>query len=147
LTPFRRLKTDPSTRYGLAGGVRLVLVSAALGALPWAGWGRWGSLAGELADAVRGQLLRQAARVLVFVLDEHRELPVLTWTVTPDVLQAHADVSGRDRRIFTVWADALPASEGRDPAPVLDDAGVTRLRAVRRVHGVPVVLTAAVHPY
>lgn len=46
-----------------------------------------------------------------------------------------------------MWADALPASEGRDPAPVLDDAGVTRLRAVRRVHGVPVVLTAAVHPF
>jgi hypothetical protein len=109
-------------------------------------------VAGELADVVRGQLLRRAARVLVFVLDEHRELPVLTWTVTPDVLRAHADVCdlgpGRDRRrVFTVWADALPASEGRDPAPVLDDAGVTRLRAVRRVHGVPVVLTAAVHPY
>jgi hypothetical protein len=87
----------------------------------------------------------------VFVLDEHRELPVLTWTVTPDVLQAHADVCdldpGRDRRVFSVWADALPASEGRDPAPVLDDAGVMRLRAVRRVHGVPVVLTVAVHPY
>jgi hypothetical protein len=108
-------------------------------------------VAGELADAVRGQLLRRAARVLVFVLDEHRELPVLTWTVTPDVLHAQADVCdldpGRDRRVFTVWADALPASEGRDSAPVLDDSGVTRLRAVRRVHGVPVVLTAAVHPF
>jgi hypothetical protein len=108
-------------------------------------------MAGELADAVRGRLLRQAARVLVLVLEEHRELPVLTWTVTADALQAHADVSdldvGRDRRVFNVWARALPASEGCDPAPVLDEAGVTRLRAVRRVHGVPVVLTAAVHPY
>jgi hypothetical protein len=54
---------------------------------------------------------------------------------------------GGDRRVFTVWAQALPASEGRDPAPVLDDTAVTRLRAVRRVHGVPVVLTAAVHPF
>jgi hypothetical protein len=100
---------------------------------------------------VRRRLLRRAARVLVLVLDEHRELPVVTWTVTPDVLRAHVDVcdldAGRDRRVFTVWADALPASEGRDPAPVLDGAGVTRLRAVRRVHGVPVVLTAAVHPF
>ena len=99
----------------------------------------------------RRRLLRQAARVLVLVLDEHRELPVLTWTVTPEVLRAHVDVcyldAGRDRRVFTVWADALPASEGRDPAPVCDDTGVTRLRAVRRVHGVPVVLTAAVHPF
>jgi hypothetical protein len=100
---------------------------------------------------VRRRLLRQAARVLVLVLDEHRDLPVLTWTVTPDVLQAHADVcdldAGRDRGVFTVWADALPASEGPDPAAVCDDTGVTRLRAVRRVHGVPVVLTAAVHPF
>jgi hypothetical protein len=74
----------------------------------------------------------------------------LAWTVTPDVLRAHADVCdldrGRDRRVFHAWAQALPASEGCDPEPVLD-AGVTRLRAVRRVHGVPVVLTAAVHPY
>jgi hypothetical protein len=108
-------------------------------------------MAGELADAVRGRLLRQAARVLVLVLDEHRDLPVLTWTVTPGVLQAHADLCdldrGRDRRVFTAWAQALPASEGRDPAPVIDDAGMTGLRAVRRVNGVPVVLTAAVHPY
>src|SRR3954447_1099167 len=95
---------------------------------------------------VRRRLLRRAAGVLVFVLDEHRELPVLTWTVTPDVLQAHADVCdldpGRDRRVFTAWAQALSASEGRDPAPVLDNTGVTRLRAVRRINGVPVVLTA-----
>jgi hypothetical protein len=108
-------------------------------------------MAGERADAVRGRLLRQAAAVLVRVLDEHRGLPVLTWTVTPDVLQGHADVCdldpGRGRRVFTGWAQALPASEGPDPAPVLEVSGVTRLRAVRRVHGVPVVLTAAVHPF
>ena len=101
--------------------------------------------------SVRRRLLRQAARVLVFVLDEHRELPVLTWTVTPDVLQAHAVVCDadpvRDRRVFTAWAQALPAGEGCDPAPVLDEAGVTRLRAVRCVYGLPVVLTAAVHPF
>jgi hypothetical protein len=105
----------------------------------------------EVVDLVRRRLLWRAARVLVLVLDEHRELPVLTWTVAPDVLQAHVDVcdldSGRDRRVFNVWAQALPASEGRDPAPVCDDAGVTRLCAVRRVYGVPVVLTAAVHPF
>ncbi|GAA1774261.1 hypothetical protein [Luedemannella helvata] len=108
-------------------------------------------MAGELAGAMRGRLLRQAARVLVLVLDEHRDLPVLTWTVTPDLLQAHADVCdldpGRDRMVFNAWARALPAGDGSDPAPVGDDAGVTRLRAVRRVNGVPVVLTAAVHPF
>ena len=100
---------------------------------------------------VRRRLLRQSAQVLVFVLGQHRELPVLTWTVTPDVLCGHAEVCevgpGPGRRVFTVWADALPASEGGDPVPVLDEWGVTRLRANRRVNGVPVVLTAAVHPF
>jgi hypothetical protein len=95
--------------------------------------------------------LRQCAQVLVLVLGKHRDLPVLTWTVTPDVLRGHVDVcdldAGRDRRVFMVWADALPASEGCDPIPVLDESGVTRLRANRRVNGVPVILTAAVHPF
>ncbi len=108
-------------------------------------------MAGEIAGASRGRLLRQVARVLVLVLDHHRELPVLTWTVAPDVLRGHVDVCdlepGRDRRVFAVWAEALPAGEVSDPAPVLDESGVTRLRAVRRVSGVPVVLTAAVHPF
>jgi hypothetical protein len=102
-------------------------------------------------ELVRRRLLRQSASVLVFVLGRHRELPVLTWTVTPQVLLGHAEVCevgpGPDRQVFTVWAEALPASEGCDPAPVLDDSGVTRLRANRRVNGVPVVLTAAVHPF
>ena len=100
---------------------------------------------------VRRRLLRQSAQVLVLVLGEHRELPVLRWTVTPHVLIGHTDVcevdSGPGREEFTVWADALPKSEGCDPAPVLDESGVTRLRAIRRVNGVPIVLTAAVHPF
>lgn len=100
---------------------------------------------------VRRRLLRQCAQVLVLVLREHRDLPVLTWTVTPDLLRGHADVCdvepGRDRRVFTAWADALPVSEGCDPMPELDESGVTHLRANRRVNGVPVVLTAAVHPF
>lgn len=102
-------------------------------------------------EVVQRRLLRWAAGVLVGVLDEHRGLPVLTWTVTPRALIGHADVCevdpGSARRVFTAWADALPASEGRDPAAELDDGGVIRLRAVRRVSGVPVVLTAAVHPF
>jgi hypothetical protein len=100
---------------------------------------------------VRRRLLRQSAGLLVFVLGEHRELPVLTWTVTPHVLLGHADVcevdSGPGREEFTAWADALPASEGADPAPVLEEWGVTMLRANRRVNGVPIVLTATVHPF
>jgi hypothetical protein len=107
----------------------------------------------EFVDSglLRRRLLRRSAHVLVRVLGEHPDLPVLTWTVMPQVLRGHVDVcdldAGGDRRVFTVWAEALPASEGADPVPVLDECGVTRLRANRRVHGVPVVLTAAVHPF
>jgi hypothetical protein len=102
-------------------------------------------------ELMRRRWLRQSAQVLVLVLAKHRDLPVLTWTVAPELLRGHADVCdldpGRDRHVFTVWADALPASEGGDPVPELDAGGVTRLRANRRVNGVPVVLTAAVHPF
>ena len=100
---------------------------------------------------VRQRLLRRSAHVLVLMLGRHAGLPVLTWTVTPELLRGHADVcdldAGCDRQVFTVWADALPASEGCDPVPVLDEWGVTRLRANRRFSGVPVVLTAVVHPF
>ena len=102
-------------------------------------------------ELMQRRLLRWKVGVLVLVLDTHRELPVLTWTVTTRALVGHADLCevgpGPGRRVFTAWADALPACEGVDPAPVLDDGGVTRLRAVRRFNGVPVVLTAAVHPF
>jgi hypothetical protein len=101
-------------------------------------------------EVVQRRLLRWSAGELVRVLDEHRDLPVLTWTVTPRALVGHAELCEVDpslgRWVFTAWAQALPA-EGRDPVPVLDDVGVTWLRAVRRCHGVPVVLTAAGHPY
>jgi hypothetical protein len=107
----------------------------------------------ELVDSglVRRRLLRRSAHVLVMILSRHPDLPVLTWTVTPDVLRGHADVCdldpGRGRRVFDVWADALAATRGCDLMPALDDSGVTRLRANRRANGVPVVLTAAVHPF
>lgn len=98
-------------------------------------------------ELLRRRWLRQSAQVLVLILDKHRDLPVLTWTVTPDVLRGDTAVLDRERRVFHVWADALPASEGQDPEPVLDESGVTRLRANRRFYGVPVILTAAVHPF
>ena len=107
----------------------------------------------EFVDSglVRRRMLRRSAHVLVLVLGRYADLPVLTWTVTADLLRGHADVCdldpGRDRQVFNAWAEALPAGEGGDPGPVLDEAGVTRLRAIRRVGGVPVVLTAAVHPF
>src|SRR5258707_13880852 len=98
---------------------------------------------GELVGLglVRRRLLRRAAGVLVLVLDEHRELPVLTWTVTADVLQGHADVCdldpGRDRRGFNARALALPAGGGGESPAGLEGAGGRRRAPGRPGHGGP----------
>ena len=77
---------------------------------------------------VRRRLLRRLAHVLLFILSRHPDLPVLTWTVTADVLRGHVDVCdldpGYDRRVFSVWAEALPAA-------VVDSRG--RLDGVSRM--------------
>jgi hypothetical protein len=100
-------------------------------------------------DLARRQ--RQAAHILTLILREHSHLPVLTWTVTPTALHAHVDVCdlepGRDRQGFTAWATALDPTQHPDPEPVLDTWGTTHLRANRHVNGLPVVLTATIHPY
>jgi hypothetical protein len=97
------------------------------------------------------QRLRQAAFILALTLREHPDLPVLTWTVTPDFLHAHADVCdvepGHDRQVFTAWADALTPTGYPDPDPVLDTSGTTHLRANRYANGLAVILTATVHPF
>lgn len=97
------------------------------------------------------QRLRQAAFILALTLREHPDLPVLTWTVTPDFLHGHVDVCdlepGRDRQVFTSWANALAPTEHPDPEPVLDTSGTTRLRAHRYVNGLAIILTATVHPF
>ena len=101
-------------------------------------------------DLARRQRLRHAAVILTFTLREHPDLPVLTWTVTPDFLRGHVDVCdlepGRDRQVFTAWANALAPSAYPDPDPVLDTSGTTHLRANRYVNGLAVILTATVHP-
>lgn len=102
-------------------------------------------------DPARRQRLRQAAHILALTLRAHPDLPVLTWTVTPDTLRAHVDVCdlepGRDRQVFTAWATALDPTGNPDPEPVLDTWGMTHLRANRHVNGLPVILTATVHPF
>jgi hypothetical protein len=99
----------------------------------------------------RQRQLRQAAHILILILREHPDLPVLTWSVTPDHLHAHAvlcDVEAdNDQQVFTAWAHALAQTAHPDPEPALDASGATQLRAVRRVHGLPVILTATVHPF
>jgi hypothetical protein len=102
-------------------------------------------------DPARRQRLRRAASVLALTLREHPDLPVLTWTVTPDLLHGHVDACdlepGRGRQAFTAWAETLAPTGHPDPEPVLDASGTTHLRADRHVTGLPVVLTATVHPF
>jgi hypothetical protein len=104
-------------------------------------------------DLARRQRLRQAASILALTPREHPDLPVLTWTVTPDLLRGHVDACdlepSHDRRVFISWADALDPTEhpDPDPEPVLDTSGTTHLRANRHVNGLAVTLTATVHPF
>jgi hypothetical protein len=101
------------------------------------------------------QRLRQAAFVLALTLREHPDLPVLTWTVTPDLLHGHVDAcdleTDRGRQAFTSWAETLVPTghpdPDPDPEPVLDASGTTHLRADRHVTGLPVILTATVYPF
>jgi hypothetical protein len=100
-------------------------------------------------DLARRQRLRQAASILALTPREHPDLPVLTWTVTPDLLRGHVDACdlepGRDRQAFTAWAETLAPTGHPDPEPVLDTSGTTHLRADRDVNGLPVILT--VYPF
>lgn len=102
-------------------------------------------------DLASRQRLRQAAFVLALTLREHPDLPVLTWTVTPDLLHAHVDAcdleTDRGRQAFTAWAETLAPAGHPDPEPVLDTSGTTHLRADRHVNGLPVILTATVYPF
>ncbi len=93
---------------------------------------------------------RQAADILVLVLREHTDLPMLTWTIAPDgLLHAHIDLcdveADRDRRVFTTWVTALDLT--RHPEPVDEATGTVHLHAHRHINGLLVTLTATVHPF
>lgn len=92
---------------------------------------------------------RHAAHILVLVLREHADLPLLTWTITPDRLHAHIDLcdveSNRDRRVFTTWVSALHMT--RHSEPVGKAIGTVRLKAHGHINGLLVTLTAIVHPF
>jgi hypothetical protein len=93
-------------------------------------------MVGELAGAMRGwRLLRQAARVLVLVLDQRRDLPVLTWTVSPGA-NAHRDA--HESRVRLSVSPRSPAIPGAHLA--VDRVGIQRARRRWR----PVEVTRAI---
>lgn len=95
------------------------------------------------------QRQRQAAHILVGVLREHADLPMLTWTITADGLHAHIDLcdvdADRDRQVFTTWATALDLTP--HPEPVGEAMDTVHLHAHRHINGLLVTLTATVHPF
>jgi hypothetical protein len=99
-------------------------------------------------DLARRQ--RQATHILVLILRQHADLPVLTtWTIAPDGLHAHIDLcdvdADHDRRVFTTWVTALDLT--RHPEPVSETTGTVHLHAHRHINGLLVTLTATVHPF
>lgn len=108
------------------------------------------NMAGPEPEPVQRRRLRQAAHLLVLLLREHPDLPVLAWTVAPHALRGHADLcdaSDRNRQVFTAWAHALSLADHSDPEPTSDDWQTHQLRAHRRVSGLPVILTATLRPF
>jgi hypothetical protein len=99
----------------------------------------------------RAQRQRQAAHMLTRLLGEHPDLPVLDWHVSAEALYAHVyicDVDnphGLNRDVFTAWTTTLSLTRPELPALfVVDDA---HLQAHRVIDGVPVIITATVHPF
>jgi hypothetical protein len=86
---------------------------------------------------------RRAAAALVRLLDEHRDLPVITWTVGPAGSVLVGRVNGLQpaamaRAVFDAWTAALALSQRRERT----DLAPTHLSAQARRDSVTVVLLA-----
>jgi hypothetical protein len=94
------------------------------------------------ADRARWQ--RQSAHTLARVLDAHRHLPVLVWTVTAAgisarVLVVEAMHSALDQ--FTAWTTALGLNPRRHDTP---DLNRTYLHARGEIAGTRITITAII---
>jgi hypothetical protein len=73
----------------------------------------------NISQAERNAWQRRAAAALVGLLDEHRDLPVITWTVGPagSVLVGRVNglqPSATARAVFDAWTAALGLDERRE---------------------------------
>jgi hypothetical protein len=97
----------------------------------------------DIAHAERNGWQRRAAAALVRLLDEHRELPVIAWTVGPAGSVLVGRVNGLQptataRAVFDAWTNALTPSEVREHAHL----ALTYLSAQARRDSVTIVLQA-----
>ena len=101
----------------------------------------------EVTHAERCRWQRRAARELIAILDAHRELPVIAWTVASAGATVLGHVSGpvpagQIRQAFHAWRTALTLVES---GQVISGAGSTYLHAATHRNRVQVRLTATVH--
>lgn len=100
---------------------------------------------GWISQADRARWQRQAAAELAAILEIHRDLPLLAWTVGPAGSVVAGRVNGlapaaQVRETFEAWRAALAIEEDRHDNP----SPASWLHAAARCRGVMVRLTAAV---
>jgi hypothetical protein len=100
----------------------------------------------EIIHAERAGWQRRAARELAAILDTHRDLPIITWTVGPAGATLTGQINGlaaaeQVRARFDAWRIVLMLGEHTKTPP---GPGVAYLRAVTRRNRVNVALTATV---
>jgi hypothetical protein len=101
----------------------------------------------ETIQAERAGWQRRAARELAAILDAHRDLPVIAWTVASAGATLVGNVSGpfhagQVRQVFHEWRTALTLVEHSE---VTVGAGNTYLRAAVDRNRVQVRLAATVY--
>jgi hypothetical protein len=100
----------------------------------------------EITPAERAGWQRRAVKELAAILDAHRGLPVIAWTVGSAGATVVGHVgggvpAGQVRQVFHLWCTALTLTEqGRPTAGV----GAAQLRAMAHRNRVLVRLTATV---
>jgi hypothetical protein len=100
----------------------------------------------EITHAERAGWQRRATRELAAILDTHRELPIIAWTVVPaaSTLVGHVNgLGGADevRQAFDTWRAALALGEDTETS---SGSATVYLRAVARRNRVRLALTATV---
>jgi len=100
----------------------------------------------EITHAERAGWQRRAAGELAAILDTHRDLPIIAWTVVPAGSTLVGHVNGlapadEVRQAFDTWRAALTLIEHSE---VTSCGGTTYLRAVAYRNRVRVGLTATV---
>ena len=100
---------------------------------------------GQINPSDRAGWQRHAAAELAAVLDAHRDLPLIAWTVVPAGATLTGRVTGpapsKARQVFDLWRVALTLTEHSE---VTSGGGTTYLRAGAHRNRVRIGVTATV---